>query len=277
MNLNKNTAFQRAKNKETYRAKTFENYSSIIGILLIVAIIIVPLCLIAIYSITTQYPQTIALKPQQFNLDASYAYVGPSITNANITDAEGNKLSPSRYPSVVYFKITRANTEKVECDAIIEVFNVKIASDKGPAESFTYFAGTNYIPSFSNPELDNLTICIYDLIDLSTVDGVTGDFLFNWSNDESILSVKVGSVGTYTNYMNGSGLWSAGKPNSVSVIFHRIGYVTITDGATSVQPDTTSVNNKTQVQLQEFKDGFLKNELVSTVELSEVNLFHPFN
>ena len=91
------------------------------------------------------------------------------------------------------------------------------------------------------------------------------------------MSVKVGSVGTYTNYMNGSGLWSAGKPNSVSVIFHRIGYVTMTDSATSVKPDTTSVNNKTRVQLQEFEDGFLKNELVPMAELSEVNLFYPFN
>ena len=277
LSINKNSTFHRAKNKETCQAKTFENYTSIIGILLIAAIIVVPLCLISLYSITAQAPQTLELEPQQFNLDATYAYVGPCTDNANVTDDIGNQLAPSQYPSVVYFNLTRSNVENVECDAIIEVFNVKIDSDKGPAENFAFFVGTNYVSSFSPDKLDTLTECIYNLINLSTVDSVTGNFRFNWPSDEAILSVKVGSFGTYTNYMNGGDLWNAGKPNSVSVIFHRIGYVTMTDGATSVQPDTTSANNKTQVQLQEFGDGFLRNELVPTAELLQMNLFYPFN
>ena len=275
--INKNIVFHRAKNKRTSRTKTLENHTAIIGISVIAAIILASFCLVLLYLNTAQAPQSVELKPQQFNLDTAYAYVGPNTTMENITDDQGNQLSPNQYPSVVYFNLARSNAENVECDAIIEIFNVKITSDKGPAENFAFFVGTNYVSSFSDEELDNLTMCIHDLIDLSTVEGVTGNFHFNWHNDETFLSVKVGSVGTYTNYMNGTGLWSAGKPNSVSVIFHRIGYVTMTDGFTSVHPDTTSANNKTQVQLQEFEDGFLKNELVSMAELSQMNLFYPFN
>ena len=101
--------------------------------------------------------------------------------------------------SAVYFNITRPTVENVACDAILEVYNVKIASDKGPVENFVFFAGTNYNPSFSDAELNTLTERIYDLFDLITVDGVTGNVCFNWTDDESILSAKVGSFGIYTN------------------------------------------------------------------------------
>jgi hypothetical protein len=181
----------------------------------------------------------------------------------------------SQYPSAVYFNITRPNVENVACDAILEVFNVKMASDKGPTENFAFFTGTNYNPSFSKKELITLTNHIYDLINLNTVDGVSGNFRFNWTADEFILSTKVGSFGTYTNYKNGLGLWSEGKPNAISVFIYRIGYVTMTDGAVVVQPDAISANNKTQVQLQEYNDGFLKNEIVPMDELSQKNRFQP--
>jgi len=276
--MNKNITFQRCRKIESSFAKTFKSRTSIISILLIAAIVIVSLGLSSIGSISAKAPQLIELKPQQFNLDAAYAYVGQGPQNDTFTDSRGILLSPiSEYPSAVYFNITRPTVENVACDAILEVYNVTIASDKGPAENFVFFAGTNYNPSFSDAELNTLTEGIYDLFDLSTVDGVTGNFRFNWTDDESILSAKVGSYGTYTNYKNGLGLWSAGKPNTISVTIHRIGYVTMTNGAISVQPDTESVNNKTQVQLQEYDDGFLKNKIVPTDELLQKNRFQPLN
>lgn len=238
-------------------------------------IVIVSLCLSSISSLSATAPEISTAEPQ-FNLDVAYAYVGQGIQNDTFTDARGTLLSPvSQYPSAVYFNITRPTVENVACDAILEVYNVKIASDKGLAENFVFFAGTNYNPSFSDAELCTLTESIYDLFDLNTVDGVTGNFRFNWTNDESILSTKVGSFGTYTNYINGLGLWSAGKPNAISVTFHRIGCVTMTNGVISVQPDSISANNKTQVQLQEFDHGFLKNKIVPTDKLAQKNRFQP--
>ena len=215
---------------------------------------------------------------QQFNLDASYAYVGKGNPNDTVIDSQGNLLHPiSQYPSAVYFNVTRPTVENLECDAILEVFNITILSDKGPAEHFVFFTGTSYNPAFSDAELDVLTRRIYDLFDLDTVDGVSGMFYPNWTDDESFLSAKVGSYGTYTDYKNDFGLWNEGKPDTISVTFHRIGYVTTTNGTFSVKPDVISVNYKNQVQLQEHNEGFFKNEILPMDELSENNRFQPFN
>ena len=48
----------------------------------------------------------------------------------------------------------------------------------------------------------------------------------------------------------------------------------MTNGDISVQPDTQGLNNKTQVQLQEYNDGFLKNEMPMDA-LSQNNKFEP--
>jgi hypothetical protein len=245
------------------------------SISLIVAIIFaITLCQFSLGSISASPVNSVA--EQQFNLDATYAYVGKGISNDNITNAQGIVLSPiSQYPSAVYFNVTRPTAENDVCDALLEVFNVTIASDKGPAEHFVFFTGTNNNPSFSDAQLNTLTEGIYDLFDVNDVDGVSGMFCYNWTNDESYLSAKVGSYGTYTNYKNGLGLWSAGQPNTISVTFHRIGYVTITNGAVSAQPDVTGVNSKTQVPLQKYGDDFLRNEIVPMDKLPQENWFEP--
>jgi hypothetical protein len=243
--------------------------------LMVLIIVIAVICQSSIGSISASTPNFIEAE-QQFNLDASYAYVGKGTPNVTVTDSRGNLLRPiSQYPSAVYFNVTRPSVENLECDAILEVFNITIASDKGPAEHFIFFTGTNYNPSFSDAELDTLTWKIYDLFDIDTIDGVSGIFYPNWTAGDSFLSAKVGSYGTYTDYGNDLGLWSEGKPNAISVTFHRIGYVTMTNGAVSMQPDVISVNDKTQVQLQEHNEGFLKNEIVPLDELSENNRFQP--
>ncbi len=276
LSMNKNINFDRLSKNRISLAKTFNKGTSIIGISTIALIVIVVLCLSSVYSISAEVPQLTYSKPKQFNLDVTYAYVGQGPPNATFTDSKGIILSPaSQYPSAVYLNITCPSIENVECDAILEVFNVKIASDKGPDENFAYFVGTNYNPSFSDEELNTLTMHIYDLIDLEKVDGVTGNFRFNWTKGESILSTKVGSFGIYTNYVNDLGLWNAGKPNTISVTVHRIGYVTMTNGISSVQPDLISDNNKAQVQLQEHNNGFLKNTIVPTDELSQRDQFQP--
>lgn len=114
---------------------------------------------------------------------------------------------------------------------------------------------------------------LYPLI--NTTNGPRGGFVFNWTANTFSLEGRVGSHGSYTSSPSSLGLWSAGEPNTISVAFHRIGYVTMTAGVISVQPITVSASNKTQVQLQKFDDGFLKNEILPSDELLRENLFQP--
>ena len=204
--------------------------------------------------------------------------MGQGPPNDTVIDSNGILLAPvSQYPSAVYFNVTRSsNVDAMSCDALIDVFNVKIYSDNGIAENFAYFEGTNCKPYFSDTELLNLTDHIYDLIDLSTVDGVTGHFGFNWTTGEYFSSSKVGSFGTYTNYKNGLGLWNFGRPNAISVSVCRIGYVTIMNGIISVQPDKQISRNVLQVQLSGFGNSFLRNTVVPEDSLTQIDLFNPF-
>jgi len=258
----------------SYQKRSFNRTLKGISLIAVILSVIV-ISQFSISSLSASAPNFQA--EQQFNLDVSYAYVGKGTPNVTVTDSRGNVLRPiSQYPSAVYFNVTRPTIENLECDAILEVFNITIASDKGPAEHFIFFTGTNYNPAFSDAELEALTWRIYDLFDVDTIDGVSGMFFPNWTTtDESFLSAKVGSYGTYTDYKNDLGLWNEGKPNAISVTFHRIGYVTMTNGAVSVQPDDISVNYKTQFQLQKHNEGFLKNEIVPMDELSGKNQFQP--
>ncbi|MCW4018719.1 MAG: hypothetical protein NWF00_08620 [Candidatus Bathyarchaeota archaeon] len=272
--MNKNLTSKRKRNAKTSISKVCKSRVSIISILLLSALVVVSLSLSAVASSsvpTTQLPES---KPH-FNLDVAYSFVGKG-PNATCTGINGSLLSPkSLYPSAVYFNVTRSpNSDNVSCDALIEIYQVKIASDRGTAENFAYFDGTNYEPSFSQAELTTLTDHIYDLVDLSTVDGVSGNFCFNWTLNESVLSQKVGSVGVYNNYNNGVGLWSAGQPNTISVTVHRLGYITMTDGVISVIPDDT-IASLTQVQLQNYGASFLTNKIVPADQLSQINLFNP--
>lgn len=270
-------------NKKNYRRcknlKSTSNKSVIRALkgisLIAVILVIVVISQTSIYSISASAPNRVETE-QQFNLNATYAYVGKGNPNDTVTDHQGILMSPiSQYPSAVYINVTRPTVENVECDAILEVFNVTITSDKGPAEHFVFFTGTNYNPSFSEDELNILTKGIYTLIDVETIDGVSGMFCPNWTDNESFLSPKVGSFGTYTNYKNDLGLWSEGKPNTISVTISRIGYVTMTNGRVSSKLVAESVTNRKQVQLQEYGDGFLKNELVPTDKISQENKFQP--
>ncbi|MEJ2272303.1 MAG: hypothetical protein P8X91_07470, partial [Candidatus Bathyarchaeota archaeon] len=239
---------------------------------------IVSFCISSIGSLSARAPQSTESNTQQFNLDVTYAYVGQGPQNSTCTDSKGSLLSPmTQYPSAIYFNITLSIAENVAYDAILEVFNVKIKSDRGPTENFAFFTGTNYNPSFSATELYNLTDGIYDLINPNKVDDISGNFCFNWTDDGSILSTRVGSYGIFTNYKNDLGLWNAGKPNTILVTHHRIGYVTMTNGTISVQPDVISSNNKPQIQLQKYDNGFLKNKIVPTDKLSQINRFQPLN
>jgi len=219
--------------------------------------------------------------PSRFNVDVAYAYVGKGPFEAPHSHFGWDKNYPvSWYPSVIYFNVTHVSSATpVSCDALIEVFLIQIISDKGPIESYVYFEGTNYEPSFSDSALTSLTARIYDLIDMNTISGITGHFRFNWTEGEAVFGGQVGSFGSYSNNPTGLGLWSAGKPNTISVTVRRIGWVTMNGGSISVRADVTNAN--AELQFQKFGDGFLYNKIVPADNLlrkeRQTDLFQPFD
>lgn len=246
----------------------------LVSLLLIAALIAVSIFVSSLASSLVQATQLPKANPH-FNLDVAYSFVGQG-PNANCTSSNGHIMCPeSLYPSAVYFNISRTtNTDNISYDALIEVYSVKIAADKGPIENFIYFDGTNFSPSFTDAQKNTLTARIYELFDLNAIDGVSGNFCFNWTLEESLLSQKVGSYGVYNNYHNGLGLWSSGQPNQIFVAVHRLGYVTMTNGIVSVATDAGSTSI-TQVQLQNYGNSFMINKIVPANQLSQTNPFRP--
>ena len=227
-------------------------------------------------SVVVQTKQVVTPNAEQFILQTAYAYVGKGPENETATGEAGNLLMPvSEYPSTIIFNVTKPTAQDAKSDAILEVYNVSVATDKGLAEHFIYFIGTNTNPSFSEQELDALTAGIYNLFDVNKVDAVRGNFQFNWTEGESVLSAQVGSYGIYTDYIHGLGLWTEGQPNAISVSVHRLGNVVTTNGVISVQPDMTGIQRQTITQLAPGNHTFLINTIVPNDKLSQVNAFEP--
>ncbi len=102
-----------------------------------------------------------------------------------------------------------------------------------------------------------------------------GNFQFNWTEGESVLSAQVGSYGIYTDYIHGLGLWTEGQPNAISVSVHRLGNIATTNGVISVQPDMTGIQRQTITQLAAVNQTFLIKTIVPNDKLSQVNAFEP--
>lgn len=300
----KNIRLKRRQKPENPLTKTLKRRSAIISILLTTTVLIVSFSLVssaslvsqptasitptelqAIMPVQTSQTSSLSVQPTQlpkskpqFNIDVAYVFVGKGLSEAPHSHFDGVLHYPkSQYPSAVYFNVTRASSAETEsCDALIEVYLIQIISDKGPIENYTYFEGTNYNPSFSDSNaLTSLTARINDLIDPGTTSGVRGHFRFNWTYNVSVLGGEVGSLGSYSSRPSGLGLWSAGKPNTISVTVRRIGCLTLNGSSTSIRADAASANDVVQVQLQKFGDGFLYNKIVPADKLLQIDLFQP--
>jgi len=162
------------------------------------------------------------------------------------------------------------------CDAVVEVSGIKIATDTGPAEYDAYFVGTNYNPSLSNASLSTLIQYVPDLYNASLYSSLAGNFKFSWDSHTSFLSGTLGSITLYSASDSSSlGLFSAGKPNAVSVTVYRIGYITITNGSVTLFEDPPNKTPTDMVQLGNYESGFLHNDLMPSAQLPQENLFQP--
>lgn len=220
----------------------------------------------------------VATYATQFNIGIAYAYVGPAPINNSYFDSQYNATMylESRYPSIVYLNITRIpGIQIASCDAVIEVYGIRIATNTGTEEDFTYAAGTNFNSSFSNSDKIAMGPYISQLVDHKIYRTIACNFDFNWTENESILSLTIGSIGWYsTNPISRGGLSAAGMPSTISVTVHRIGYITMANGLISIHTDAIS-NNIASVQLDKHENGFLCNKLVPASELPQTNLFEP--
>jgi hypothetical protein len=230
-------------------------------------------------SLQSDTSEKTASADSQFNVKISYAYVGPNTDSPYFDKSFNRTMVPSStYASAVRLNITLSPEVKIKnCDAVAEVYVVEIAADTGPTESYAYFIGTAYNPSFTKEGLTKFSQSIVTLID-HRYKAPLGNFNFNWTNT-SILTENIGSIGYYkgdlsNNTTSYEGLASAGIPNEISVIVHRIGYVTITNGEPTIFKDVTK-NTISSIQLSKYESGFLCNEIIPNAQLPQTDLFHP--
>jgi len=225
-------------------------------------------------------PHNAALQKTQFQINLAYAYVGPAPLNVSEYFEKGTNSTMrlfSHYPSSIRLNISRiSNDQFADCDALVELYGIKIISDKGPTEYRAFFMGTNYDPSFSNSSLSKLVEYVPYLYNASLYSNLAGNFKFNWEGNTPFLTNTLGSITSYTSAETTSlGLFSAGKPNAISVIIYRIGYITITNDSVSIFEEPLSSGPKEIIQLDAYENGFLYNDLIPSAQLSQKNLFQP--
>jgi hypothetical protein len=236
-------------------------------------------------AVDSNAPATKSAGPEsQFQVEIAYAYVGPlPLDKASYFSKSFNQtmVATSKFPSAVFLNFIRVPSVQISsCDAVIQVYGVKIAADTGPTEYHAWSAGMNYT-ALTQEEFGMLIRNADNLVDRNLYRSIGGTFHNMWAADQSILSQKIGSVGEYTgNHTNSQpnifDLSSAGMPNKISVEVRRIGYVTITNGSVNVYKDAITVNKSVAyAQLSKYEDGFIYNNIVPAEKLTQIDLFHP--
>ena len=215
---------------------------------------------------------------KQFGLSIAYAYVGEMLNHTSyIGDTDVNMSLVSKYASSVILNFTRLpGVQFTSCDGEIEVYKIQVTANTNLSESAFYWIGTNYDPSF--PPQDLVTLG-KQVINLTGAGGIVtmGGFPFNITDNESLLSIPIGSYGAYSSGGSGKGLWSAGTPNIISVTVQRIGYVTINNGSVTLHRDTLNEVAAVTANLSNYGNGFLYNDLVPESKLQTIDLFHPIS
>jgi hypothetical protein len=215
---------------------------------------------------------------QQFQCNVVYAYIGKG-NLSDVTTTNGMQENPlSQYPSAVYFNFTHiSNPLKELCDVKVEVYLIEIVSNKGPTEKYLWLEGTNCNSTFSDFNKTQLVIAkhVDELIDRRTLSGQGGHFKFNWIVGTSVIGGCVGSIGKYSSAPSNLGLWSGGKPDTISVNIRILGWITINGDSVSTTANDQKNTNVKRINFQNFNNGFIYNKIVPNDQLSQVDLFNP--
>ena len=137
------------------------------AILFAVIAAVLILCSFSTLSASTQPAIKPAGPESQFQVEIAYAYVGPLPPDkASYYSTKFNEtmVPASKYPSAVFLNFTSFPSIQISsCDAVIQVYGVKITADTGPTEYHAWSAGTNYT-AFTQEDFTTLIIvsCITD-------------------------------------------------------------------------------------------------------------------
>jgi hypothetical protein len=117
---------------------------------------------------------------------------------------------------------------------------------------------------------------VNELANINIYSSIAGSFNANWTAGTSVLSPHIGSIAFISENppTRALGVWSGGKPKSVTVTVYRIGYETITNSSFTLYNDTAPFVVAT-ASLSMYGNGFLFNQMVPTSLLPETNLFYP--
>jgi hypothetical protein len=231
-----------------------------------------------INSVDHGFPLNERIPEQQFHCDVIYAYVGKGNTTNSCYDLSGKAEYPlSQYPSAIYLNFTRlTNSTSNSNEAELEVYLFEITTDRNVTEKYVWIEGTNTNSSFSDfSKVQLAAIHINDLIDRRYITGQGGHFLYNWTVGKSIVGGCIGSIGCYTSNPSTQGLWSLGKPNTLSVNVRLLGWIAVNQNSAFSIANIAPVSNVLEVQLTDFNDGFIHNKTIPSNQLSEMDLFNP--
>jgi hypothetical protein len=204
-----------------------------------------------------------------FAVDVVYAY----IERRNITiSADAYYLPPSTNPNdtieiqtvqdVIGINFTRLSEEIVPCDARIEVYLIKVYSDKGFIGNLQRHTGIIYNSDLvGDPMYDDLT----EFFGNRSPSG--GGSVYNhWNVGESRLGCSSGSG---TNWVP-----TFGDPETIFISVNLLGWITINGDSRETivlsEPEVVA-----EAQLEKFGDGFLYNTIIPEDELSDIDPINP--
>jgi len=186
-----------------------------------------------------------------FDIQIEYAY-------AESQSADGvSEDEPVFYVVLNYTLISEVDS----CDAIYEVHQIEVYSDKGSIGNVTKAQGIMFNHSVSTL-MQGMSLNFDEFADYGDVtSGASG----GWPVNESALQFFVGEKTSIHDF---------GDVETIYVRVRRLGLITLKDGSSEVvvlsEPEVVA-----QTQLHTFGDGFLYNNIIPEDQLEEIDLFNP--
>jgi hypothetical protein len=223
---------------------------SVSVVALVLGVLVVALLL---YSTIVVAPDAADGPEPLFGVDVSYGYV--EIQNSADVVEDGRV-----FQVVLNFTLI---SEVDVCDAIYEVHQIEVYSDKGSIGNVTKAQGIMFNHSTSTLK-QGMSLNFDAFSEYGEVSsGASGGWPVNMSALLFFVGEKTNCVPVF------------GEPETVFVRVSRLGLVTLKDGSSEVavlsEPEVVA-----EAQLKKFGDGFLYNSIIPEDQLAEIDLFDPF-
>jgi hypothetical protein len=230
----------------------------IAGIMLSVLIGVATIVPLAFLMATKAQTPLLSVDQPQFNAEISYFYVGNYWDN-NIATATREQNYGWLF-SLVYETSPKFTLDSLSADGVAEYYTVDISSEKG------YVGNVSFSTFLRGPNIKPFNFFFQN-----------GQFFINSTNG-AISSSGLGqnSNGTTIGNVNGPAKdWNGnlGKPDTLTLTVRRLGWVILKGNVTEIHQGGPEVVS--QIQLQQFGDGFIYNKLFTQEELAGINPLRP--